>query len=94
MKQLSVLKRPVISEKSFASADQGKYVFIVDEAATKTEVKQAVEKAFSVHVTAVNTVIIAGKVKRFGKSFGKRSDYKKAIVTIKKGETIEDFKGI
>lgn len=94
MEVLRVLKRPVISEKSFASADKGKYVFVVDTAATKTEVKQAVEKAFSVHVTAVNTVIIAGKVKRFGKSFGKRSDFKKAIVTIKSGETIEDFKGI
>ncbi len=94
MKQLSVLKRPVISEKSFASADLGKYVFVVDIDATKTEIAQAVEKAFSVHVTAVNTVIIAGKIKKFGKSFGKRSDFKKAIVTIKKGETIEDFKGI
>ncbi len=94
MKQLSVLKRPVISEKSFASADLGKYVFVVDIDATKTEIAQAVEKAFSVHVIAVNTVIIAGKIKKFGKSFGKRSDFKKAIVTIKKGETIEDFKGI
>jgi len=94
MKQISVLKRPVISEKGFASADQGKYVFVVDISATKTEVAQAVEKAFSVHVTAVNTVIIAGKIKKFGKTLGKRSDFKKAIVTVKKGETIEDFKGI
>jgi len=94
MKQISVLKRPVISEKGFAMAEIGKYVFVVDLAATKTEIAQAVEKAFSVHVTAVNTVIIAGKVKRFGKKLGKRSDIKKAIVTVKKGETIEDFKGI
>lgn len=94
MKLLNVLKKPVISEKSFASADKGKYVFVVDLGATKTEIAQAVEKAFSVHVESVNTVLVAGKVKKFGKVFGKRSDYKKAIVTVKKGETIEDFKGI
>lgn len=94
MELLKVLKQPVISEKSFASADNGKYVFLVDKDATKIEIAQAVEKAFQVHVTDVNTVIVKGKVKRFGKTFGRRSDYKKAIVTIKKGESIEDFKGI
>jgi large subunit ribosomal protein L23 len=94
MEQLRVLKQPVISEKSFASADSGKYVFVVDKKATKTEIAHAVEKAFSVHVKSVNTVITAGKIKRFGKIFGRRSDVKKAIVTVAKGETIEDFKGI
>ncbi len=94
MEQLRVLKRPVISEKGFSATEAGKYVFVVDNAATKTEIKQAVEKAFSVHVVSVNTIVVAGKVKRFGKIFGKRSDIKKAIVTVKKGESIEDFKGI
>jgi len=94
MEILRVLKRPVISEKSFSGTDNGKYVFMVEKDATKTEVRQAVEMAFKVHVTDVNTVIVKGKLKRFGKTFGRRKDYKKAIVTIAKGETIEDFKGI
>lgn len=94
MELLKVLKQPVISEKSFASTEQGKYVFLVDIAATKVEIAQAVEKAFKVNVVDVNTVIVKGKKKRFGKVFGRRSDYKKAVVTIKKGESIEDFKGI
>jgi len=94
MELLRVLKQPVISEKSFAMAEGGKYVFMVNPDATKTEIRLAVEKAFKVHVISVNTVIVKGKVKRFGKIFGKRKDYKKAVVTIKSGETIEDFKGI
>lgn len=92
MELLKVLKRPVISEKSFAATDNDKYVFLVEKSATKIEVKKAVEKAFSVHVTDVNTIIVKGKVKRFGRVFGQRKDFKKAIVTIKKGEKIEDFK--
>jgi large subunit ribosomal protein L23 len=94
MELLRVLKQPIISEKSFSMAEDGKYVFMVNPGATKTEISQAVEKAFKVHVISVNTIIVKGKTKRFGKIFGKRSDYKKAIVTIKSGETIEDFKGI
>lgn len=94
MELIKVLKQPVISEKSFAMTEGGKYVFMVNPGATKTEIAQAIEKAFKVHVTAVNTVIVKGKTKRFGKIFGKRSDYKKAIVTVGSGETIEDFKGI
>lgn len=94
MELLRVLKQPVISEKSFSMAEDGKYVFMVNPDASKTEIRLAVEKAFKVHVTAVNTIIVKGKVKRFGKIFGKRKDYKKAVVTIQSGETIEDFKGI
>lgn len=94
MELLRVLKQPVISEKSFSNTEAGKYVFMVNPDATKTEIRLAVEKAFKVHVTSVNTVIVKGKVKRFGKIFGKRKDYKKAVVTVKSGETIEDFKGI
>jgi len=94
MELIKVLKQPVISEKSFASAEKEKYVFLVDIDATKIEVAKAVEKAFKVHVLSVNTVLVKGKMKRFGRIFGRRSDFKKAIVTIKKGETIEEFKGI
>lgn len=94
MELMRVLKQPVISEKGFSATDKGKYIIVVDINATKTEISRAIEKAFSVHVVDVNTIVMKGKKKRFGKIFGKRSDYKKAIVTIKSGETIEDFKGI
>ena len=94
MELLRVLKQPVISEKSFSMAEAGKYVFMVNPDATKTEVRLAVEKAFKVHITSVKTILVKGKRKKFGKTMGKRSDYKKAIVTVKSGETIEDFKGI
>ena len=94
MELINVLKQPVISEKSFGFAENEKYIFLVDKNATKVEVSRAVEKAFKVHVLAVNTILVKGKMKRFGRVLGKRSDYKKAIVTIKKGESIEEFKGI
>ncbi len=93
MELIRVLKRPVISEKSFTAADSGKYVFLVEKNATKQEIEKAVETAFKVNVIDVNTIIMKGKLKRFGKKFGKRKDYKKAIVTLKKGETIDEFKG-
>jgi large subunit ribosomal protein L23 len=94
MEQLKVLKQPIISEKSFTLADNGKYVFLVQKNATKIEIVKAVETAFKVHVLGISTITVKGKVKRFGKQFGRRKDYKKAIVTIKKDEKIEDFKGI
>lgn len=94
MEQIKVLKQPIISEKSFTLADNGKYVFLVQKSATKVEIAKAVEKAFKVHVKDINTVTVKGKVKRFGRIFGRRKDYKKAIVTIGKDEKIEDFKGI
>lgn len=94
MELIKVLKQPIVSEKSFASADKDQYVFLVEKNATKIEVAQAVEKAFKVHVINVNTITVKGKVKRFGRVLGRRKDYKKAIVTIQKGEKIEDFKGI
>ncbi len=94
MDQINKLKKPVISEKSFALAEKDKYVFVVKNDANKIEITKAVEKAFKVHVVKVNTFVTKGKVKRFGKVYGQRSDYKKAIVSIKKGEKIEDFKGI
>jgi len=94
MDQIKVLKQPVISEKSFSSSDKEKYIFLVEKNANKIEITKAVEKAFKVHVIKVNTFVVKGKIKRFGRIFGKRPDYKKAIVSIKKGEKIEEFKGI
>ena len=63
-------------------------------AANKTEIRQAVEEVFNVKVESVNTVRVLGKVKRMGRSQGKRSDYKKAIVKLAEGQRIEFFEGV
>lgn len=77
-----IIKRPHITEKSNMEAITGKYTFIVDVKATKTEIKHAVEKLFSVKVLKVNTVNCEGKTKRMGVHQGPRADWKKAIVKI------------
>jgi large subunit ribosomal protein L23 len=87
-----ILTRPVISEKAFALQEADKYVFHVSPEANKAQIKSEVERLFKVTVVNVQTVRIPGKVKRFGKLFGRRKDIKKAIVTIKKGQKIEEFK--
>ncbi len=89
-----VLIRPIISEKSTALMEESKYTFLVPLTANKVEVRQAVEKIFKVKVEAVNTVRVLGKTKRMGKTQGKRSDYKKAIVKLAAGERIEFFEGV
>jgi len=88
------LLRPVITEKSMASSESGKVVFMVPLSATKDEVKAAVEAIFNVKVTKVNTVKQAGKVKRFKGYEGVRSDYKKALVTLAEGQNIDVTAGI
>lgn len=77
-----IIKRPHITEKSNLEIAAGKYTFIVDGKATKTEVKMAVEKLFQVKVLQVNTANYEGKNKRMGVHQGKRADWKKAIVKI------------
>ncbi len=88
----NVIIKPVISEKSFAGEEVGKYFFHVASTANKIEVKRSVEDMFKVKVLNVNIVNIAGKRKRVGRIFGKRNDIKKAIVTLKKGEKIKELK--
>lgn len=94
MEMHDVLIRPIITEKSNAMLAENKYTFKVPLQATKIEVRQAVESIFKVKVLAVNTMIVRGKVKRMGKTQGKRSDYKKAIVKLAPGERIEIFEGV
>ena len=77
-----IIIRPYITEKSNAEVASGKYTFIVDVNATKTEIKNAVEKLFNVKVLKVNTANYEGKVKRLGVHTGPRPDWKKAIVKI------------
>ncbi|AEC00445.1 50S ribosomal protein L23 [Selenomonas sputigena] len=86
-----ILIRPLITEKSTQLMEEGKYVFVVAKKANKIEIAKAVAQVFNVKVANVNTVNVSGKVKRMGRFVGKRSDYKKAIVKLAPGETIEFF---
>lgn len=88
-----LLLKPVITEKTTMMMSDGKYTFRVPLHANKIEIRKAVEKIFDVKVKSVTTLRIMGKYKRMGKFVGKRPDYKKAIVTLKDGETIEFFEG-
>jgi large subunit ribosomal protein L23 len=91
-KIFNVIKRPVISEKSTALAEvANRYVFEVDSTATKPEIKTAVEQLFKVKVKAVNTLVMHGKNKRSGRFEFKRSNWKKAIITLAPGQKIELF---
>ncbi len=83
------LTRPVVTEKSMMGSQHGQVTFNVPLTATKPEIKSAVETLYSVKVTAVNTVLTKGKTKRFKGILGKRSDVKKAIVTLAEGQTID-----
>ncbi len=88
----SVIKKPHVTEKTSLSSDSSNTVaVVVDKAANKIEIKQAIENLFKVKVAAVRTVTVAGKVKRSGKTFGKRSNWKKAYVTLQEGQSIDFF---
>lgn len=80
-----VIIAPVVSEKSYALIDDGKYTFLVDPRANKTEIKFAIEKIFGVTVASVNTLNRSGKTRRTRFGTGKRKDTKRAIVTLKSG---------
>ncbi len=87
-----ILFAPVVSEKSYGLLDQGKYTFLVDPRANKTEIKLAVEQVFGVKVASVNTLNRPGKTRRTRTGTGKRKDTKRAIVTLREG-TIDIFGG-
>ncbi|NYI79385.1 50S ribosomal protein L23 [Nocardioides panzhihuensis] len=86
-----ILIAPVVSEKSYGLLDQNKYTFIVRPDANKTEIKIAVEKVFDVKVTSVNTINRKGKARRTKYGMGKRSDTKRAIVSLAEGDRIDIF---
>ena len=95
---MSVLKRPLITEKVSTLNESGKYGFIVAKNANKVEIKKEVEKMYGVTVESVNTMIYQGKKKsRYTKSkvvSGRTASYKKAIVTVADGEVIDFYSGI
>ena len=87
-----VVRRPIISEKSTALAEVGnRYAFEVALAANKQEIRDAVQRLFNVKVNAVRTMIVHGKVKRVGRFENKRTNWKKAIVTLAEGQKIDFF---
>lgn len=86
-----IIKQPVVSEKSISQGVVNKYTFAVNSDATKPQVVSAIKHLFKVDVTDVNIVNTPGKVKRYKRIEGKRSDQKKAIVTLKAGQKINLF---
>jgi len=95
---MSILKSPLVTEKISALNEKGKYGFVVEAAANKVEIKNAVEKMYGVNVQSVNTMNVLGKKKtRFTKAgtlSGRRPDYKKAIVTLAEGEVIDFYSNV
>ena len=93
-KMYDTLVRPVITEKSMISSENGKVTFMVPLWASKDEVKAAIEAIFNVTVTKVNTIRQLGKQTRFRGYVGQRSDYKKAVVTLAEGQNIDVTTGL
>ncbi|RJQ35602.1 50S ribosomal protein L23 [Candidatus Parcubacteria bacterium] len=89
-----ILLKPVISEKATISASQNKYVFEVADKANKVEVKKAILEVYGVVPKAVNILNQGGKTVRFGRRVGKTKNIKKAVVTLKKGDSIKLYEGI
>jgi large subunit ribosomal protein L23 len=88
-----ILIAPVVSEKSYSLIEGNKYSFRVHDKAHKTQIRQAVEELFDVHVEGVNVLKVQSKPKRRGMNRGKKPGWKKAIVQLREGERIEIFEG-
>ena len=93
-KAYQVILNPLVTEKSTQLSEYNKIVFSVPISATKLEIKLSIEKIFSVKVETVNTILVKGKLKRFKGVLGKRSNKKKAIVTLASGNTIDLSVGV
>ena len=90
-----ILRKPVITEKSTIQKEaNNQFTFEVDRRANKVEIRRAVEQVFNSRVVNVRTIRMDGKVKRFGRTLGKRRNWKKAIVTLAQGEHVEFFEGV
>ncbi|NVM23882.1 MAG: 50S ribosomal protein L23 [Desulfobacterales bacterium] len=90
-----IIKRPLITEKGTIQKEaNNQLTFEVDRGANKVEIRRAVEKIFNVRVLDVRTMQMKGKTKRFGRTMGRRRNWKKAMVTLAKGEHVEFFEGV
>ncbi|MDD5590588.1 MAG: 50S ribosomal protein L23 [Dehalococcoidales bacterium] len=94
MHPYEVLRRPLITEKNTSLQAQGKYAFEVADDANKQQIKEAVEKAFKVKVTAVNVISVSGKSRIVGRRQVLTKSWKKAIVTLQPGDNIQFFEGV
>ncbi len=95
MNQYDIIKRPLNTEKTTIQKEAANQVtFEVDPKANRIEIEKAVEAVFNVKVSGVRTLQVKGKIKRRGRTLGKRKDWKKAIVTLMPGERIEFFDGV
>ncbi len=95
---MSILRKPLVTEKVSALNEKGKYGFIVDTDANKVEIRKAVEKQYGVNVEKVNTMVVMGKKKtrytKAGVLAGRKPSYKKAIVTLAAGEVIDFYSNV
>jgi large subunit ribosomal protein L23 len=92
MKPESVIRRPIVlTEKANLLRDANQVVFEVARTANKVQIRDAVQTLFSVKVESVNTLVVRGKDRRMGRTYGKMQNWKKAVVTLKKGDTIDFF---
>jgi large subunit ribosomal protein L23 len=95
---MSVLKKPLVTEKVSAMNEKGRYGFIVDINANKVEIKKAVEKQYGVNVLSVNTMNVMGKLRtrytKAGVLAGRKPNYKKAIITLAEGEVIDFYSNV
>jgi large subunit ribosomal protein L23 len=92
MKSESVIRRPIVlTEKASLLRDANQVVFEVSLAANKVQIRDAVQSLFKVKVTQVNTLVMRGKDRRMGRTYGKMQNWKKAIVTLKEGDSIDFF---
>jgi large subunit ribosomal protein L23 len=94
MSVYEIIRRPIITEKTTMLGDQHQYAFEVAWNANKVEVKRAVEQIFKVNVRAVNMLHVRAKSRRMGRSQGMTTPWKKAIVTLQAGQSIELFQGV
>src|SRR5205823_8833527 len=94
MEPSQVIIRPVVSEKTYALAEAGKYTFRVHDHAHKTQIRQAIEQLFDVNVVDVRTASVKSKPKRRGYTSGRTRTWKKAVVQVQEGQTIPIFQGL
>ena len=93
-KYLKIIQKPILTEKSTNLNQYNQYSFVVNKNSNSIQIKKAIEKIFKVKVTKVNTSIMRGKLKSFKGKIGYKKDYKKAIVTLAEGNTIDSSLGI
>lgn len=89
-----IIIKPVVTEKSVDLMQENKYCFKVAKDANKIDIKNAIEEIFKVTVVDVNTINVHGKMKRMGRTQGMTSSWKKAVVTLREGDSIEVFEGL